>query len=112
MQQQPKHCIICNQIWPSTCYELGVATYIFRVRCTSSNTAFQCDADLGDKFVLVNEIQVLANSLQSYFGQFRPRTCNHATHSLALSISNLIVRMEDEPEWLSLILIDDVMLAS
>ncbi|BFG16782.1 hypothetical protein CerSpe_030560 [Prunus speciosa] len=77
--------------------------------------AFQCDADLGYEGVLVNEIQVLANSFHSYVGQFRPRTCNRAAHSLArfaLSISDLIVWMEDGPECLSPILTNDVMLIS
>ncbi|KAL6277350.1 hypothetical protein ACE6H2_020951 [Prunus campanulata] len=70
--------------------------------------------DLGYEGVLVNEIQVLA-SFHSCLGQFRPRTCNRVAHSLtrfALSISDLIVWMEDEPEWLSSILANDVMVVS
>ncbi|CAL8119253.1 unnamed protein product [Prunus armeniaca] len=47
--------------------------------------ALQCDADLGYEGVFVNEIQVLANSFHSCFGQFRPRTCNRVAHSLAVS---------------------------
>ncbi|BFG21312.1 hypothetical protein CerSpe_075860 [Prunus speciosa] len=77
--------------------------------------AFQRDADLGYEGVLVNEIQVLANSFHSCLGQFRPRTCNRVAHSLAhfaLSISDLIVWMEDGPEWLSSLLANDVMVVS
>ncbi|ONI17036.1 hypothetical protein PRUPE_3G133900 [Prunus persica] len=77
--------------------------------------AFQCDADLSYDGILVNEIQVLANSFHSCFGKFRPRTCNHVAHSLAcftLSILDLIVWLEDGLEWLSLIVTDDVILTS
>ncbi|CAB4274034.1 unnamed protein product [Prunus armeniaca] len=63
--------------------------------------AFQCDADLGYEGILVNEIHVLDNSFHSCFGKFRPCTCDRVAHSLAwfaLSISDLIVWMEDGHE--------------